>query len=296
MPPLKRIRVIIPWFGPWPAWLSLFLQSCRWNPSVDFLLVGDQPPPEDVPANVAFLTVGFDDYRRMIAGRLGIRPRWTDPYKICDIRPAFGFLHADLVEGYDYWGYGDLDVIYGDIRHFYTPDVLVHDVISTHSHVASGHFLLVRNTPRMRTAFRRILHWRYLLSSAKHKSFDERIFSLLFIDEEHRRERGLHRFLAPKLGGALLREQFSTSIPGLPWVDGSQNYPTEWCWRKGRLTSNRSEERQFLYCHFTHWNSKRWSGGHVAPWHKLERLVQIDSPRPEAFKISAAGFAPLLDG
>ena len=188
---------------------------------MDWLLVSDAPP-NDLPPNVRTVT-SFEDYRALIASRLGINPAWTDVYKICDVKPALGLVHHAEIAEYDYWGYGDLDVIYGDIRRFYTPDVLVHDVISPHKHIVAGHFVLLRNTPRLITAFQQIPRWKAHLSSARHKSFDEQIFSRLFLPI--RGKRAWRRLITPFLGGGYFREQFSTDIRRSKWIDGSGNFP-----------------------------------------------------------------------
>jgi hypothetical protein len=150
---LRSIRIIIPWFGPWPAWMRCFIESCRWNPTVDWLLFGDAPPPDDLPPNLRIVTIGFADYRGLVASRLGINLEWTDAYKLCDVKPALGFIHEPAIAGYDYWGYGDLDVIYGNIRHFFKPQVLTNDLVTTHEHIVAGHLTVMRTTPRMLTAF-----------------------------------------------------------------------------------------------------------------------------------------------
>jgi hypothetical protein len=289
---LKKVVQIVLWFGPWPKWFSLYLQSCRWNPTIDFIVICDAPIPQDIPENVRFIHYGFDDYKAFVADRLGITLQWDNPFKLCDIKPLLGYLHEDLIAGYDYWGFGDIDVVYGDIRRFIGEEELSHDVVSAHEHIVSGHFALIRNTERVNRLFRRIWHWRYLIGARAHKSFDERIFSLMFVAEK-RKHHFVHRLLTPWIGGALLREQYSTSIDGLPWIDGTKNYPKMWFWRSGKLTADNAGDRDFLYVHFTHWASPRWTKTANSVWHDVDPLVRVSGTRPEAFSISAAGFADL---
>lgn len=287
---MKKIVLILPWFGPWPPWMSLFLESCRWNPTVDFVLISDADIPEDLPPNVLLRPRTFADHKSHIVESLRLRPKWNSPYKLVDFKPVLGYLFPELIEGYDYWGYGDIDVIYGNIRRIFTDEYLDHDVISTHRDIVSGHLALVRNDGKLHKAFRRVLHWRYFLQAARHMSFDERIFSMLFIGDALRKSRGIHRFLVPKIGGAKFDEQFSTSIQGLPWIDGSTAYPKEWYWRKGRLTADNAGDREFLYLHFTHWASSRWGRGNNAAWEGIDPLVRVSDPGGRGFKVSAAGF------
>src|SRR5260370_1451362 len=119
-----RMMILIPWFGGWPAWTGLFLESCRWNPAVNFTLVTDAGERDDVPPNVNILQIEFPDYRRRISERLGLRLAWTEPYKLCDLKPALGHIHEDLIQGYDFWGYSDIDLIWGDIRSFFASEIV----------------------------------------------------------------------------------------------------------------------------------------------------------------------------
>ncbi|MGE0224141.1 MAG: DUF6625 family protein [Acetobacteraceae bacterium] len=286
-----RIKMIILWFGPWPPWMRLFLESCRWNPTVDWLLVGDSPPPADVPPNVRIVTMTFAAYRALAAERLGITPEWTDVYKLCDLKPTLGEVHRDEVAGYDYWGFGDLDVIYGDIRRFYTPELLVHDVISPHDHIVAGHFSLLRTSEAMLTAFKRIPRWKVHLSTDRHRSFDEQIFSRLFLPVRGRNI--WRRLVTPFLGGGYFQERHSTNIPPLRWVDGGPDFPRRWFWERGHLTTDTTGDREFLYLHFSPWQSNRWTTEAVAPWKNLPRLVNLPEGRPTGFTISRDGFTPL---
>jgi hypothetical protein len=208
--PLRSMLIIAPWFGPWPAWMRFFIESCRWNPTVDWLLFGDAPPPDDLPPNLRIVTTIFGDYRALAASRLGIKPAWTDAYMLCDLKPALGFIHQSEIAGYDYWGYGDLDVIYGDIRSFYTPEILIEDVISTHEHIVSGHFALLRTTPKMVSAFQQIPRWKARLSSARYESFDEQIFSRLFLPI--RGKRAWRRLITPFLGGGYFEQHTAAKM------------------------------------------------------------------------------------
>jgi hypothetical protein len=286
-----RILVILAWFGKWPGWIRPFLESCRWNPSVDWLIATDCGAPEDLPGNVRLHHTTFEAYRAFIGEKLAIAPAWRDAYKLCDLKPALGFVHRDVAKDYDYWAFGDLDVIYGDIRAVLTPDVLRHDLVSCHDHIVAGHLSLLRTTPRMLEAFTRVRGWRDMLAEDRHRSFDEQIFSRMFMQLPLRS--AWRRMQTPWLGGALFREQFSTDIDPLPFVDGTRRWPTEWVWREGKLTNDRAHGREFLYLHFSHWQSSRWTRDAQAPWRGLAKIDNLPPGRPNAFRISREGFTPL---
>jgi hypothetical protein len=293
--PVKSIRFILCWFGQWPGWMRFFLASCAANPDIDWLIVTDCGPRDDLPANVVLRQTTLADYRELIETRLGIRCDWTDAYKLCDFKPVLGHLHAGDIAGYDYWGFGDIDVIYGQLRRHLTDHILSHDLISTHATICGGHFLLVRNDDRFNRAFERVRGWRRLLAAERHYGFDERHWSNLFV-----RPNGhpLHRRLkmaweSPFIGcNGWFEEQFSTTLPGLVWVDGTENFPKAWTWDNGRLTTDKSADRDFLYLHFTHWQSGRWTPGTKAAWSGIAKLDQCPPGELSRFRVTRDGFLP----
>jgi len=296
--PQKSILLIVPWFGKWPPYIRFFIESCRWNPSIDWLIITDCGELADPPPNVRLMQTSLSDYRDLISERLSIRCQWKDAYKVCDIRPAMGLIHADSVAPYDYWGYGDIDVVYGDIRSIYTRDVLTFDVISPHADRCAGHFVLIRNTEVMNRAFMRVRGWRDLLARSTNVSFDERHWSNLFVTHQgiSWKEWLTGRLRSPRLAArGYFVEQFSTSLPPLKWIDGTTNYPNAWIWRDGVLTSDNSGARTFLYAHFSNWQSGRWLRGGEAAWKSLPSLDHCPPGRLNAFKITSHGFMPLED-
>lgn len=293
---LKSIIMVMPYFGQWPEWIDLFMISCRWNATVNWLFITDCGIPACAPDNVEFIQMPYADYRQFISGRLGIRFPDTSPYKLCDYKPTYGYLHEDLVRGYDFFGFGDIDVIYGNIRHFYTPEVLRHNVISTHDNRLSGHFCLLRNNERMRQAFRRVENWRMYLETPEHRGFDEHKFRRIVLrhNKHPRFMRKISGWLDPYQRGTYFREQYSTILSPVPWHNGSLDHPQEWRWRRGRLTNTRDGEREFLYLHFMNWKSSRYLSkyrGEAAAWEGYERVVPFTvTPDLEGWWITRRGF------
>ncbi|RUQ45547.1 hypothetical protein D8M30_15595, partial [Corynebacterium pseudodiphtheriticum] len=64
--PCPRIIFIIPYFGCWPFWMPFFLESCRHNPDIDWLLFSDCPMPANVPTNVRIEHITFADYCTLV--------------------------------------------------------------------------------------------------------------------------------------------------------------------------------------------------------------------------------------
>ena len=85
---------------------------------------------------MSFVPISFDDFKGLVRERLKIAFDPAQPYKLCDIKPALGAVHEREIADYPFFGYGDIDVIYGDISRFYSKEKFADlDVISTHPDV-----------------------------------------------------------------------------------------------------------------------------------------------------------------
>lgn len=171
---MDKIAVVICYFGTWPRWMNLFLESCRRNPTVDFLLVNDCGPLERIPDNVKLVDMDLPRFSALASERLGFAVKLQVSRKLADFKPAYGALFADLLQGYDFWAYADLDVVYGDLRRFLTPELLAGcDVLSTRREFIAGHFTLMRNTPAITRLFERSRDYQRVFQSPRMYAFDE---------------------------------------------------------------------------------------------------------------------------
>jgi hypothetical protein len=221
------------YFGRWPAWMNFFVESCKWNPGVVWRVYTDCGSPENVASNIEYIPMSFAAYKALARDRLAINFDPDHPHKLCDLRPCLGFLHEQDIRDYPFFGYGDLDVIYGNIARFYGEEEFADfDVISTHPERLSGHFAVLRNTPAMRHAFERIPNYREILERPEQTGVEESQFSEVFLNSAHHH--------------ALFVERYSTVLSQRGWHDGTMDYPSRWFWHRGRLTNDRDGEREFL--------------------------------------------------
>jgi hypothetical protein len=283
-----RLLFLIPYFGRWPFWMPFFLQSCRFNPDVQWLFFTDCGTPPDAPDNVRFRAMSFADYCAQVSARLGIDFRPHSPYKLCDLKPALGHVHAEELEGFDFWGFSDIDLVYGDLRGYFSTERLQRfDLLSTHERRVSGHLCLLRNNARMREAFMKVLGWQAKLASSAHNAFDEGAFSRLFI--RHKSWPAPLRRLAdacnPWRRSSEFVEAFSTPNGRVAWHDGSFDFPQRWIWQRGRLYNDRDGVRQFPYFHFIGWKCDFW------PTHGDHELSgDAALAAQDAWSITARGF------
>lgn len=240
--------------------MDYYLESCRRNPSIDWLFFTDCGKPDNSPENVQFIDINFRDYCAHVSYRLGIIFNPDSSYKLCDIKPALGYIHAEHLCGYDFWAFGDIDVVYGDLRSYFTNERLASkDLFATHQRRISGHLCLLRNNETMRSAFKKIPRWQQRYADPQHQALDEGAFSRLFIRHKNWPE-GLRRFAA-RFNAWNKRSEFveaHSTFTLLP--NGSRIEPDCWFWRDGRLTNSCLGQQELPYLHFMIWKNKNWKG------------------------------------
>lgn len=143
---MKSIVLIFPYFGTLPVQYGMWRASVLQNPTVDFMFFTDA----DVePAkNIIVHKMQFSDFQRIVQKAFDFPVVLDRPYKLCEYKQAYGYILKDYIKGYDFWGYGDLDLVYGDIRHFLTDDVLTRQFL-----LGWGHLTLLRNDEDATTYF-----------------------------------------------------------------------------------------------------------------------------------------------
>ena len=172
---MKTIAFVVPYYGEFPNYFPAWLNSCRQNPSVDFLIFTDNSPDcYSVPSNVQFIHMSFNELRSLIQRQFEFKICLGRPYKLCDYKPVYGIaLHHWLAE-YDFWGHCDIDLLWGNIRQFFTDDLLdKYDRICN-----QGHCSIYRNNQRVNSLYRSLdskgcLDWREVFTSDKSFAFDE---------------------------------------------------------------------------------------------------------------------------
>jgi len=290
----KPLILFAQWFGPWPEWIEFFVESCKWNRDIDWLIFTDQDPPDNDAPNVRYRKVGFAEHRALLGSAIALDLSNIPPIKLCDLKPVLGFVFARETDGYRNYGHCDIDLIFGNIRAFYTDAVLEkYQVLSTHDDRLSGHLAVLRNTSFNREAFRRIRSWKRKAVDPHNYGIDEYRFGNVFV-----RPSPWRRLTEGRIP-TLFEERYTTPLTRRPWLDGTHNYPTRWYWRGGKLTAEGYGDREFIYIHFMNWKASTSHvvrGGHSsAPWSRLERVVSMDwrDAAAEGFMISHDGIGPL---
>ena len=233
----KSILLILPYFGKWPIWFGAHLKSIEQNQTVHWLIVTDCELPEIYPSNIRFISTTLHELNAKVNSVVEANVPLT-PRKFCDLKPAYGAIFNEYVKEYDFWGFCDMDIIWGDIRAFITDEVLEnYDIISSRKEAISGHFNLFRNTLEINQLYKQVPNYKKLFEETKFKWFDEE-----------------------KLTCFLKQNQFDFKIFWSTILlnqergrDSHQEYHLDrWLWENGKMI-NTFSNKEVMYLHFINW-------------------------------------------
>jgi len=147
---MKKICYVIPYFGKLPKGFEMWLLSCGANETIDWILYTDDRTVYDFPVNVKVKYCSYDEIKEKIQSLYNFKISISKPWKLCEFKPAYGEIFSEDIQGYDFWGHCDMDLIWGDIRKFITDEILdKYEKIGF-----QGHSTLYKNTPEVNARYR----------------------------------------------------------------------------------------------------------------------------------------------
>jgi len=146
---MKKICLIAVWMGKLPDYYPIWEITAKANKTIDFWLVSDQVE-NGIDGNITFVHEDMEHLKQRFQKLFTFPIKLNTAYKICDYKPIYGSAFPEIVEGYDFWGHCDLDIIFGDIRKFITDELLdAYDKLFD-----AGFFILYRNTPQLKEMYK----------------------------------------------------------------------------------------------------------------------------------------------
>ena len=155
---VMKCVLILPYFGKLNDYFPLFLRSCSSSKLCDWLFFTDDRTEYDYPSNVHVKYTTFDWIKQLIQSKFKFRVSLDTPYKLCDFKPTYGFVFSEYLEGYDYWGHCDSDVVFGNLDKYLNP--LFQN--SYDKLFAAGHLTIYKNDESNNTRFMNPYNGRYL--------------------------------------------------------------------------------------------------------------------------------------
>lgn len=155
---MKTIAYIVPYFGKFRADFNAWLLSCKYNPTIDWLIFTDDKSAYDYPSNVKVTYITFEQLVKKIQDNFDFKIYVDTPYRLCDYKVSYGEVFSKELAEYDYWGHCDMDLIFGNIRNFITEEIL-----DTYEKIGFlGHSTIYLNNEFVNIRYRHVLEGRDL--------------------------------------------------------------------------------------------------------------------------------------
>jgi hypothetical protein len=240
------IAFVIPYFGKWPNWFNALLISCKNNPTVDWLFFTDCPIPEGGPANVRFIKSSLGAIKVLAMETTGAQISLEHAYKLCDLKPAYGDIFKQYLKDYDFWGFCDSDIIWGDIRKFITGKLLSqYDIITALPNKIAGHFTVLRNVSKTRLLYQHENIYKTLYIQREYQWFDENDFTKIVgnLKEEKRISVCWEKVVIEN---------------GIESAAHQDYFIDRWLYENGKvfeLGMEGEKRKEYLYLHFISWKA-----------------------------------------
>jgi hypothetical protein len=277
----KKVAFVIPFFGEWPHFTELFLIGCSASRKADFFFISENSPSVILPKNSRHVKMPNAEIKKRIENSTKVQLGGIPGHKLCDFRPFFGLAFEDHLKSYAYWGYCDIDMMFGDIDKLLEDQLSgATDIFSAHAHQFVGHCTFFRNCPSINQLGFEISNLERLLQSPVAEHTDEERFSQVLAKHPEvcwvRPEP-----LDKELEKPFCRHAITFSFGGR-LADARGMIDPVVTWRNGKLQMDWGEDQQaeILYVHFM---------GTKHPWH-WPKSFRIQGHNEEPHTFSKLGY------
>ncbi len=278
---MPSIALVECWFGPFPVWHDFYLKSCEQNPDINFIIVYDGGDPSRRPKNVRWIKLSKPALEARAKKILGTEIRLANGFKVTDLRPAFGAIFRDELKDFEFWGYNDSDMFWGQILQFLPRTVLDnYDVITGCRTSVVGQFTLFRNSGITQDVYQLLPEFSATINRPEPAHLDEDILDSVCAQAKlkiYRRQLQVHD------AGSMEWEKRARTLHTNEGCD-----PAEWFWEEGECVwldgklTHAKTGRDVMFVHFKSWK-RDWNKMFLVP-----RLIYWDN-QLRGFRISERG-------
>ena len=171
----NEIGILTVFFGKCPNFINLFINSCKTQSNIDFIFFTDWDWENiDLPTNIIRYQTNLNEFNKLATIKTGINIDVKFGYKLCDMKPAWTHIYEDYLKEYKFVGYCDIDLVFGNIRNFFTNDIADSvDLFTITTTYLSGALTIIKNDAKMRTLYKEAKGWDYIFKDPRHFAFDE---------------------------------------------------------------------------------------------------------------------------
>lgn len=263
------VRVVANYFGKPPRIFQLWLDSCGANATVKWLFYTDiDMTAWCVPANMEVHKVDFDWMKRKLQTPFPYEIHYAKPWDFCAFKAVIGIAFAEELAGADFWGWSDVDVIFGDLTPVLDLAERGYDKV-----MPNGHFSIIRNSTKLNDFIFNHPRTKIAITSdesgnSQSSCFDERHFRFTVLHDYGAKQASevvpyIHIY--PRWGHFKFHVSYAAGeLLGLP-KDVSR--PFVFTWRDGHLTGHFAmpdrtvKTLDLAYVHFFKRNIRDFTGG-----------------------------------
>lgn len=242
---MNRVIFIIPYYGKLPKYFDAWLISAKAQKKIDFLFITDLLIEQNADSeNIRILSWSFAKLKNYIQGKFDFTIALKTPYKLCDFKPAYGYIFEDYIKNYEFWGHCDIDTVFGDLFKYLEEPINKYDSIGRW-----GHLSLYRNTPKINRLFTSdsgMFNYREVYADKHSYCFDETPGIKMMIKKENIS----HYWDFPEMVDATL---YCRALIG---IHGFNNYRKQiFFYENGKVyqcyeDNKKIEYRELMYIHF----------------------------------------------
>lgn len=245
---MKSICYIVPYFGKLPCNFQIWLDSCGYNNTINWIIFTNDSTNYIYPKNVRRVILTFEEMKNKIQQHYNSKINIDNYWRLSLFKPAYGEIFNEYIKKYDFWGHCDVDLIWGDIRKFLTDDIL-----ENYEKIGfQGHSTLYKNLDEVNQRYKTIvegkLSYKEIFFGNKRYSFDENgmedIYKFLNIPY-YKKTNFAH----------LSKYDYSFFLKYLPKEEDYKNERQIFEWRNGKLNrvylnNGKLFYEEFMYLHF----------------------------------------------
>ena len=173
---MNKIAFITIYFGEKPKFLKYFLQTAKNNVDYDFYILSDWDSLPINSENIFHKPLLIDEFSNFAIEKGILNKKLENPYKLCDLKPAWFHIIEDFLDtsSYNFIGYIDIDLILGNLNSFITAQKLEkYDILTISPNFMSGVMTLFKNNQRNKLLYRSDESWKYIFNHPDSFAFDE---------------------------------------------------------------------------------------------------------------------------
>lgn len=185
---MNKIVLICLWMGKIPDYFKYHYETCIFNKNIDFLLITDQKINLDSP-NYKVLNISIDALEKRVSNTMNINYNFSNGKNICQLKCGLGDIFNDEIKDYLYWGFYDIDTLFGDFNKFILPIVDDYDIVSFgakkyHERIG-GPLVIIKNSQKNNNLYRiKMSEFIDKLYNYEINSFDETEFNAIISEDK----------------------------------------------------------------------------------------------------------------